>query len=971
MFGVVKKVDEFELVVSLPNQHTAFVSCNRVSRHLATVLQAFTAQDENVEAPTEGAPTLREFFRVGDGVIGTIVSVQGGSQAGPLAAGAVKQRRRLEVSLIPAQVNSHVAAADLTAGMLLSVEITSVEDKGYVVDLGVVNGPIGFLSFGAQQQMLPVGSVVHCRIAATPTRDKKTGAVRVVTLERCDNTATSHPLASFGSLTPGTLLENVEVRGVEEGVVKVVVGGVHTGELDVYGLPLPTTLPHPKTGAAVGGHYPVGAKIPQCRVVYAGTAAGGEEKVLLLSALPSVLASDRTRRDVEAIPNTTTAVGRRFDAARVVRVDPGLGVVVELPCPETGVSVGYATVHISRLSDERMATVTTAYRVNTTHACRVIDYDAFSSLPIASMAPATLAQPFLSIESIEIGSTVRGEIVAITPGLGVLVQLSDRIRALCPTAQLTETQTPDALKTLRLGQTFKFRVLSTDASARRVLLTRKKGLMDSELPPLTSYADATPGSYADGHVASIRPFGCIVRFFGDVKAMLHKSELSDEFVTEATSVVFEGQVLRCRIVSVDRDAGSMSVSLRKTDGPKRRAEQDTISDKKRVKEQEKIAAKRAAKAERDVKKAMAEAEVEAVSMVSVVKNTESAETLHANLSAAAPVQSPPPSPALPVKAVLPSMRQLEEEELAREELLTMPSSSTPTHAIAPAPTTDALMSMREMCDEFERRLIGAPNSALLWIQYMSVLVKSSEIDAARALANRALQTISIRAEGEKLNVWTALMNLEHAYGTEESLRAVFERACVFNDSKAVHLAMARIYEESASVERAETVRAVEDFYATHLLKKFRQSCKVWMNLAQFHFTVRKMPGAARKLLSQALEALPRRKHIKATLKFAQMEFRAGSADRGRTLFEGVLASSPGRLDIWSQYCDQEERHLPEATESLRRLFTRIVSLRLSSKKAKFFFKRFLDFEKRWGDQVTVQTVKDLAQRYVESSMGSA
>ena len=38
---------------------------------------------------------------------------------------------------------------------------------------------------------------------------------------------------------------------------------------------------------------------------------------------------------------------------------------------------------------------------------------------------------------------------------------------------------------------------------------------------------------------------------------------------------------------------------------------------------------------------------------------------------------------------------------------------------------------------------------------------------------------------------------------------------------------------------------------------------------------------------------------------ALAEFKVGSSERGRNIFEGVLRSYPKRLDIWSQYLDQE------------------------------------------------------------------
>ena len=939
----------------MADHHTAFVSCNRVSKRLESIFKAFTAEEDEdadadeqkcFETSSSSPPTLKEFYKVGDGVIGTIVAVQTGKADS-------KKRKRLELSLIPDQVNSDLMAEDLEIGTILPGEIKSIEDKGYVIDLGLQKETVGFMAYGAQDsEKLALGSVVHCRVLV------KNRAV--VTLEAAgDNPQTSAGLTNYNSFRPGTLVENVEIKAILDGIINVMINDTHSGQIDIFNLPVPSTLTAPKTQiAGITGNYFVGMKIPCARIVFADGHVGAEEKSLILSALPSVLSSDKVRRKVESISSeTVTGLGTKYEDAHIVRVDPGLGVILAL----NSEAKEFAQVHISRLSDEKITKIIAPYRINSVHSCRIIDYDPFAAIAIASMAPSCLNQQFLSIENIPIGSVVRGEVSVITPGLGILVALSERIRALCPMIHLTETQSQDALKSYRLGQKFKFRVLSTDPSARRVMLTRKKGLLDSDLEPLCEYKDAIVGEFYDGYVASIRPFGCIVRFFGDVKAILPLSELTEEtFVKDAKEVVFEGQVIRCRVIRLDREAKSMAVSLRKTDTPKTGAikrkpvpvegeEKDKEKVKKHKKSESEIETKAKAKTEKVLKVAKAEA---------VAEVTE--EKVH--LTPKSTSQSEASSC---IKAVLPSLRQLEEEELAKEEMLMNSETVKPVQVNVSA---EDLLSMKEMCDEFERRLLGSPNSSVLWIQYMSVLIKSMELEAARSLAQRALQTISIRSEGEKLNIWIALMNLEHSFGTPATLKAVFERACVYNDSKAVHLALAHIYEESARIEEAESIKTVENFYESVLMKKFRQSCKVWMNLAQFYFSVKKDAQMARKLLPKALEALPRRKHQKATLKFAQMEFRHGSLERGRTLFEGLIASSPGRLDVWSQFCDQEERHLPETTENVRHLYTRIIHLKLSSKKAKFFFKKFLEFEKQHGDQITIQNVKDLAQKYVETSM---
>lgn len=39
-----------------------------------------------------------------------------------------------------------------------------------------------------------------------------------------------------------------------------------------------------------------------------------------------------------------------------------------------------------------------------------------------------------------------------------------------------------------------------------------------------------------------------------------------------------------------------------------------------------------------------------------------------------------------------------------------------------------------------------------------------------------------------------------------------------------------------------------------------------------------------------------------------MEFRAGNLEAGRTMFEGIVANYPSRMDIWAIYMDQEVKY---------------------------------------------------------------
>lgn len=148
-----------------------------------------------------------------------------------------------------------------------------------------------------------------------------------------------------------------------------------------------------------------------------------------------------------------------------------------------------------------------------------------------------------------------------------------------------------------------------------------------------------------------------------------------------------------------------------------------------------------------------------------------------------------------------------------------------------------------------------------------------------------------------------------------------------------------------------------------MTKKFGQSSKVWTGFGHFQLHHGHVE-AGRELLQRSLKSLPKRKHIKTVSKFAQLEFKYGEPERGRTIFEGVMSNYPKRVDLWSVYIDMEIRNGEQ--DAVRRVFARVVSMKLSSKKMKFFFKKWLAYEKDNGDEEHVEEVKKRALEYVES-----
>lgn len=257
---------------------------------------------------------------------------------------------------------------------------------------------------------------------------------------------------------------------------------------------------------------------------------------------------------------------------------------------------------------------------------------------------------------------------------------------------------------------------------------------------------------------------------------------------------------------------------------------------------------------------------------------------------------------------------------------------------------------------FERLLLASPNSSLLWLQYMAHHLQATQIEQARAVAERALKTISFREEQEKLNVWVALLNLENMYGTEESLKKVFERALQFCEPMPVYQQLADIYAKSDKAKEAEGL------YKT-MVKRFRQNKAVWLSYGTF-LLQQGQSDAASALLQRALKSLPSKESVDVIAKFAQLEFRYGDSEKGRTMFDKVLTSYPKRTDLWSVFIDIMVKN--GSQKEVRALFDRVIHLSVSVKKIKFFFKRYLEYEKKYGTPQSIQAVKEKAMEFVEA-----
>lgn len=103
-------------------------------------------------------------------------------------------------------------------------------------------------------------------------------------------------------------------------------------------------------------------------------------------------------------------------------------------------------------------------------------------------------------------------------------------------------------------------MLECNPAGRKLILTLKKSLIQSKLPVLSNYKDAKAGLITHGFVVCAREFGCIVKFYNDVKGLVPKNELSSDPISSPDKVFHEGQVINvpmpCLVFECKREIGS-------------------------------------------------------------------------------------------------------------------------------------------------------------------------------------------------------------------------------------------------------------------------------------------------------------------------------------------------------------------------------------------------------------------------------
>ncbi|KAI0389319.1 nucleic acid-binding protein [Xylariaceae sp. FL0594] len=702
-------------------------------------------------------------------------------------------------------------------------------------------------------------------------------------------------------------------------------------------------------------HFPIGSAL-KVRVLSVNPAEGRLDLSARKSTSSASLSWDSIKQNM-VLPGRITKINERQ-------------IIVQLS------DLLSAPAHLIDLSDDYDEASTMSYSKNSVVRVSVVDVDKSNKRLRLSLRPSRILnssspvkdREITSLKQLNVGDIIRGFVKNVADK-GLFISLGGDISAMVRISDLSDRFIKEWKDEFQVDQLVKGRIISIDPSSGQVQMSLKASVVEKDFVPLTNYQDLRAGQIVTGKVRKVEDFGAFILIDGsaNVSGLCHRSEMAEKLVRDARKLFNEGDAVKAVVLDVDAQKKKVSLGLKPSyfedddsdmddgagamlhdddeddDDDEESEGEDEDDDEDEEMEDASSVDIKGTDHHKDISSDDEDTEM-------VDRDTGDGEGLDAggfDWSATALDQSN--------GATVDADVDTTEKKKKRRKPQIEVDRSADLSTFGPQTAVD-----------YEQLLNRQPNSSDLWIRYMAFQMQVSELAKAREVAERAVSTISSTEETEKLNAWIAYLNLEVRFGNDDTVDTVFKRACQVNDQQEVYQRLASIYVQDNKPAKAD------ELFQT-IVKKFGStSPEVWHNYAHWLHAVQNEPDRARALLPRATQALPDHARLPLMTKFAALEYNSpnGSAERGRTMFEGLIATFPKRFDLWSQLLDHEDKgrgakNVVKNKEVIRDVFERATKVRgLKPRPAKKWFKRWADWEAANGDAKSQEKVRAKAAEWV-------
>ncbi|KAH7067581.1 hypothetical protein BKA63DRAFT_424223 [Paraphoma chrysanthemicola] len=706
--------------------------------------------------------------------------------------------------------------------------------------------------------------------------------------------------------------------------------------------------------ADIEGNFPVGSAL-KVRVKAVDVAAGR----LSLSAASTLTGRTLTLNDLKAGYILPACVTKLHDASIVVHISDNLA----------------APIYLDQLADDYDQAKPSEFKVGDVLRVCVTEIDipnkklwvsARSSKVLSSTSP--VKDPLFEDRSqLKVHQVVRGFVKNIADS-GVYVRLGPRLDAYVRVSHLSDDYIKDWKSAFHKDQLVTGKIISNKDDMRNPHMSLKNSVVRGDYKELAEFGDFKAGQIVTAKVRKVAEFGVflVIENSNNVSGLCHVSKLADTPVDKdkIKDMYKEGDMVMAKITNIDSKARKINFSLKysqvKGGDDVEDLEMDDASD---IESHDDV--------DVDVDEAESDDDVDMRSVKSADSDVEDADANDGSDVDSDDVGAKAAVSGLSTSGFDWTGAALDFDDVERapdsdsDGAATKKKRKSKKATIKEDRTGDLDAYGPQSVADFERLLLGQPNSAEMWVRYMVFQRELNEIEKARQIARRALATINPREEKEKLDVWTALLHMENDFADDDAIEATFKDACLHNDSREIHERMIKIYISSGKLDKADTL-----YQSMTKNKSFTPDPNFWLGYATFLMDVASSPSPARAraLLQRATQSVPSNQHRHLTQKFAALEFKSanGDAERGRTIFEGLVSTWPKKGDVWDVYLSLELSHGSE--DNIRDLFERMSKVG-KKKRAATVFRKWAEWESEQGNRKGVERVKALEQQWKEAREG--
>jgi len=467
-------------------------------------------------------------------------------------------------------------------------------------------------------------------------------------------------------------------------------------------------------------------------------------------------------------------------------------------------------VHLIDIADDYSIANPTTYEKNQTVRVCVKDVDAPNKRITLSTRPSKVLSSSLpvidpeiaSISQLKVNDVFRGFVRSVADN-GLFITLASNVTAFVKISDLSDLYIKDWRSGFEVDQLVKGKIIAVDPLLNHVQMSLKLSHIDKDYQPPMTFTDIKVGQILTGKIRKVEEFGVfiVIDNSANVSGLCHRSQMADQKSPNPKKLYNEGDIVKAKILKIDQDKRQISLGLKASFFEDDEGENADESDEDMLEtkgvtlddehDQEDEEGEEGIDLE-NVRDIDSDAEMEGEDGgVDTSENNGEHLTIPDRLTGLSTGG---------FDWTGETFAQNEKDALSETDG-EQPQTKKKRRRKAEIKidrTGDLDANGPQSIADFERLLMGQPNSSILWLSYMAFQLQLSEVIKAREIAERAIRTINIREESEKMNVWVALLNLENAYGTDDSLEAVFQRACQYNDAQEIHERLISIHIQSGN-----------------------------------------------------------------------------------------------------------------------------------------------------------------------------